>query len=857
MQHAFEFKMLLPQSGTLSWDLNQANIALPNWQWNVTSGGSLQNGILTANGPSNSLHTVQLEVYIPTNAPPQRLTFNADEQTPLAHHAFDLSIHVLQIHRAGLSVIDPQPSLEPHGFNVSTPHQLLIQLENPGNGEDTYEFTASVVTTETISSDDVQFTYYNQIRTLGPLATTIMPLDIELSSTLPAAQPFYLEFEWASMVNKSVTATTTLLIEAEQRHEWNITVVNGPQQNVQPNSEYVLEFNVTNIGNFMDDVQLVPSLSLATASNDTAVWNAHDPITSSMLEVNASETLSVIQAIPYAWMDANARLTYSVVSSGYVLDVVEVDLSVLEYSEWELNLANSDLEVAPGGDLIQVELEQKGNTPSTPFLTKYGQGWNITLPDGELMEPGQTSTVDIYVEAPVDAREGDVNILEIRVSDAVGKGAEVFEVPIRVIGSSSYDLQMESEWYVSSAGGYPLAWIENTGNDLADIAFVLPDMPQGWSANIDTPIQLMPGEIRGIPIHLIPSGDWDKSDVELTVEVTHSNLGTQLFDFTIQSSNISFMSSPVLWGRSNTNMDVEIQNTGAEEIEGTFSSVSDNTYTFSVLQGTNYVNLTSGEERIPLVLIGRDAPQTDVTCSFVNTAFSELGRGTYTGDVVSCEVNGDPTQNTKLSFVASSSRGDTIPIQTSRFTILENESAFANLSVLNWDPAPGMLTIVVSAYDEYGNVLASIDKEVIAQESGWNVGISSISAQGSINVAVSRTNYAVLENAVCILTVTSRSSDFKADVVIDVAGPQFSPNVRIDASGLSDKEQLDAVLACRFRLISMTMQATTQHRLFSSRMRTLHPIIECHLGCIGGHRFDCCLPLYDAETRQRPDSVDG
>ena len=252
----------------------------------------------------------------------------------------------------------------------------------------------------------------------------------------------------------------------------------------------------------------------------------------------------------------------------------------------------------------------------------------------------------------------------------------------------------------------------------------------------------------------------------------------------------------MLWGRSNTNLDVEIHDTGVEEIQGTYSSFSDSTYTFSVLQGTNYVNLTSGEERIQLILIGRNSPQTAVTCSFVNTAFSELGQGTYTGDVVSCEVNGDPTQNTKLSFVASSSRGDTIPIQTSRFTILENESTFANLSVLNWDPAPGVLTIVVSAYDEYGNVLASIDKEVIAQESGWNVGISSISAEGSINVAVSRTNYAVLENAVCILTVTSRSSDFKADIVIDIAGPQFSPNVRIDASGLSDKEQLDAVLAC-------------------------------------------------------------
>ncbi len=85
---------------------------------------------------------------------------------------------------------------------------------------------------------------------------------------------------------------------------------------------------------------------------------------------------------------------------------------------------------------------------------------------------------------------------------------------------------------------------------------------------------------------------------------------------------------------------------------------------------------------------------------------------------------------------------------------------------------------------------------MIAKESGWNVGISSISAQGTINVAVSRTNYAVLENGVCILTLTSRSSDFKADVVIDVAGPQFSPNVRIDPTGLNDKEQLDAVLAC-------------------------------------------------------------
>ena len=795
-QHTFEFMMLLPQSGTLSWDLNQANIALPNWQWNVSSGGSLQNGILTASGPANSFHVIHLDVYIPTNAPPQRLAFNAEEQTPLTNHAFDLSIHVLQIHRAGLSVIDPQPSIEPSGFNVSLPYQLLIQLENPGNGEDTYEFTASVVPTDNISPDDVQFTYYNQIRTLGPLATTIMPLDIELSSTLPAAEPFYLEFQWSSLVNKSVAATTTLLIEAEQRHEWNITVVNGQEKDVQPNNNHLLEFNITNIGNFVDKVELIPTLSISSASNDTAVWQAHHPISSSMLAVNASETMSVVQSIPYAWKDAQATLTYTVISSGYVLDVFEVELVVMEYSEWELNLANSDLEVSPGGDVIQVELEQKGNAPSVPFLTKFGQGWNISLPDGELMEPGQTTTVDIFVEAPDDAREGDVSILQIRVSDGVGKGMEVFEVPVRVIGSSGYDLQMESEWYISSEGGYPLAWIENTGNDLAQIDVEITNLPQGWSAEINAPIHLVPGEIKGIPIHLIPSSDWDEVNIDLTIEITHSNLGAQQVEFTIQASDISFLSSPVLWARSNTNLALEIHNQGAGEIEGSFLSTSGSSYTFLVEPGINYVNVTSGNERIQLVLIGRNAPQTSVSCSFVNSAFTELGRVTYTGNLVSCDVTGDPTQNTKLTFVATSSRGETIPIQTSRFTILENQSTFANLSVQNWDPAPGSLTIVVYAYDEYGNILATMNKEVVAQESGWNIGISSISAQGSINVAISRTNYEVLENAVCILTVTSRGSDFRADVVIDIAGPQFSPNVRIDASGLNDKEQLDAVLGC-------------------------------------------------------------
>ncbi len=794
--HQFEFKMELPQSGTLSWDLNQANIALPNWQWNATSGGTIQNGILTATGTPNSAHTVGLEAYIPPNAPPQRLSFTTQEVNSIPQHDFDMSIHVLQIHRASLSVINPQPSLEPAGFNVSTTHQILIQLENPGNGEDTYEFEARVIPTAEISSQNVAFTYYNPQRTLGPLATTIMPLDIILSDTLPAAQPFTIEFEWASIINKSVVATTSLLIEAEQRHEWIIVPLGGNQQFVEPRSEHLLQFNITNTGNYIDEVQLIPTVSVASSENDSSVWQVHEPVHSSALDVNGSMTLSVVQSVPYAWKNAQATITYTIVSGGYELGEFEIDLIIQEYAEWGFNLANSDLEIMPGGDYIQVELEQRGNSPSIPFMTKFGQGWNISLPEGTLMEPGQVTTIDIFVETPAEAREGDVNLLEIRVSDATGQGMEVFEVPVRVIGASDYKLEGTTDWYVSSIGGYPLSWIENTGNDLPEIEIEVIDLPQGWVANLVSPVVLTPGEIQGLPISLIPPQDWNKESFEINLKITHSELGEEMKEFMVHSSNLSFNSTPVLWSRSGMQLSVDVINEGTTAIQEVSGTTSGSTYSFIISSGEEHLNLTNGQDKIQLVLIGKDSPRISASCSFINEAFNELGKTAISGDLLACEAQGDPQTNTRLSFVVTTSRGDSIPLQSGSFTIPANQTMFTNLSVQSWDPSPGRFTLFINGYDEYGNIISSISKDVVSRESGWNVGISSISAKGDINVALSRTNYAVLEGAVCMLVVESLESDYNAEVLIDFAGNQFSPNVRIDANGLTDKEQLKATIGC-------------------------------------------------------------
>jgi hypothetical protein len=446
---SFEIKALMPSSGSLTWDLNIAGVYLQNWQWNATSGASINNGILEITGPSGTVVSASFEVYIPTDAPPQRLVFNTAEDVPVLHHEFWLSVHVLQIHRSAISIIDPLPVAGATGFNVSTPHQLLIKLDNPGNGEDTYLLSAQVLGTDNITSDEVQFTFFNPQRTLSPLATTIMPVEITLDSSIPASEPFEIEFTWSSIVNESVFASTKLLIEAEQRHSWDITPLLGQSMQVFPNEEFQYGIQVKNIGNFVDTVQLVPHISISTTTNDSSTWILHPPVDSLEVEVNASEVLSITQMIPFAWEDSIATITYKIFSSGYELGEFEVILEVQKTAGWHVNLANSDLEILPGGDTIQVEVVQLGNAPSVPYFTKSGQGWNTTLPDGNLMEPGQTELIDIFVESPNNAIAGEVNIVKIRVSDGVGQGLEEFEIPVRVSASPNFNLNASQTWFVS------------------------------------------------------------------------------------------------------------------------------------------------------------------------------------------------------------------------------------------------------------------------------------------------------------------------------------------------------------------------------------------------------------------------
>jgi hypothetical protein len=149
-----------------------------------------------------------------------------------------------------------------------------------------------------------------------------------------------------------------------------------------------------------------------------------------------------------------------------------------------------------------------------------------------------------------------------------------------------------------------------------------------------------------------------------------------------------------------------------------------------------------------------------------------------------------------LTFIASINTGQTIPLDSNSFTIQRNESRVINLTVSQWDPNPGEMIIRIVGYDGNGVEVISIETTQVSRQSNWNVGIASFSATGDLDIAITRTNYNILGDVNCILTVTSSTSPYRVERIVDIEGSQFAPIVKIKNPDISDKESLSATIGC-------------------------------------------------------------
>ena len=779
-----------------------------NWLWS-TSGDLAMNGSnLELSGSSNGAAIGTLTLQIPQNSVPYRHVFSTTDANEV-HSNLTFSLQVLQIYRSHATLLEPLPSSigESVSMNVSEPQNVLLRLENPGNGVD--EFLLSAYANPIPGEENPPIVSFNFIsleqRSLGPLAYTISTVEVTLGADVPAQTPFELEFHWTSLGDESVQDTVVLLVEAEPDHRWDINITSGIEYQVFPDESVSINFTAMNTGNANDTLRIVPSFSYEYSGLDSSTWNA--PIfTGQSLEVNQSTDYSFEFIVPStSWADTVAYMQFAIYSENIWIEDVQLNLTVEHQSGWRFNLANTSLTIDPAGQNISLTIDQLGNAPRAPYLVKSGAGWDITYPDhGDIVQPFESTSITVFVTPPENALAGEIGILQLRISDADGSGSSIQEIPVRVGDAPNLTLGHRGVWKINDNGGMPTAWVENNGNDVAVLQLGVSGLPSGWT--IDGPSQMVvaPNQLIGIPLSLIPTEDWTGQRFLVSIEVTHPILGLQIYDIEVEKGTLAFGSTPVAQGVSQSEVRI-LMNSNVSEGDLTSEdsfTVNDNEISVALSGEHNEVVLISSSdssEILSLYLAGYLLPNVGVECNLDSSAFAQLGLQPLSGNVGECLVAASE-ESVRATIVVLSNTGERVDLVNDVIQLgaYENESFEINIS--EWAPQAGMIDVQVMVIDSYGRILDVQSISTVARSSGWNIGIYSFSSEdGDLTISIQREQYERLADVTCRIEVISLSqqSDWSTTRVVDIARSDYAPVVFINnPDGIENGINLEATLSC-------------------------------------------------------------
>lgn len=794
----------VPASGFAQWSMGEMDMLQSGWTWSATGDFSVNGTTIQVDGTPGSIASGDLILELPPNAVPKRHAFT-DADSADADAVLNISLQVLQVYRANLNVIEPvaETEGEPLSLNVSEAYRFLLFLENPGNGIDTFQLAATVSSDDATFSPDVAFTYFDPQKTLGALATGIGTVDVMLSEETPALTPFDIVFTWTSTGGGAVDATT-VVVQAAPSHEWVVTPENGTQASGIPGAPLDFAFNVTNNGNAPDDLTLHPVLNVAPFGADASTWTA-EAVQTDTVAVNGSTPLTFSITVPSkAWASSSVNITLNHVANGYTIGQTFLTVDVEAVSGWKLNLTEADLEVDPAGENLTFELIHSGNAYERPYFAKAGAGWNITLPDeASDVAPYATTSFTVHVQPPTDAVAGEVGVLRIRITGNDTSGLIVEEIPVRVGASPSILVDHRGAWSINEEGGFPTAWVQNNGNDIAMLTVDIDGLPEGWSTTQGTQIILAPGEVAGIPMSLTPSSSWNQQRFLLTMNVNHPLLGVLSHSIEVQYGHVVFMQSPVFDAFSGSAQQLAYGVGDEEEVAfgGSLSvNSADNLLSFTQpdTTGEHLISFetTNHSGNLSIYVVSRQYPTSTVTCDYQRDVFALLGRTPVDGTVATCTLTADPQASLRVVFTLISSTGERVNLDEDARTVAPGGQAVVNVSVDAWDPSAGIFSIELNAHDRYGRELESISQSVIARESGWNVGISSLIADGDITVGIKRSGYDVLSNAVCELDVEAEGG-WSTTYIVDIAYADYAPVVFIENPNTIERdEKITATLAC-------------------------------------------------------------
>ena len=761
---------------TKSWDMSSAGMLKIGWNWSASGDLSINGTMLEMNGQNGQLH-----LDLPFDAPPMRHFFNQSETNSI-NADLSISLHVLQVFRASAEVVSPENGAV---FNVSERTKLILRLENPGNGEDTFQLTGSTLAGNLSDAPNATFEITNPTRTLGPGGISMVPVWVTLPDDIPARETFQLVFDWDSMGDASVGTQTNITIQVRPDHRWEISVQEGLSQQVTPGEILNLTIDLTNTGNSNDILSLSPHFEITREGSDSSIWSA-EQVNSTRLDVMGNETVILEVYIPTnAWAGTMANLTLATSSEGFVIDYdVLIQIEVLEIAGWKIDLSNTSLEISPEGGEIELTVEQIGNAPAQPYFLKAGEGWNVSLPtSGSSIDPGSKGTFNITVYPPQDSIAGEVGVVSIQISNGDGSGTVVEQVPVRIGSVPGIIVDSKGSWKVrDGVSSWPTAWIENTGNDVAIMDLSLNNLPSGWVVNGDDVIVVAPSEIKGIPLQITPADSWNGVNIQLEIELNHPILGLISYPITVNNSDIVLISSPVHTGRS------------GEKVTITTSSVTTGVETSLVPLPDSRSNTT--HNGMALHLFGIPSPVHSANCENTFGNLDLLGIESISKTWTSCSISANVEHDLVANAWVKTSRGEILDSRTLRLSA--NESVITNLSISNWDPEPGVIAVEILIIDSNGLQLYSDTTTHVARQSGWNLRVASLTVDdNSVEVGIDRSGYQMMEGSICKLKIQVVDGSWEKNMAIDVYGSVYAPGVTIDRpSEIGDSAEVSATVSC-------------------------------------------------------------
>ena len=794
---------VIPDDGAMSWNIAAANMLHTNWIWNVDGDLSFDGSNIEAFGTTDDPFNGNIYVELPVNAVPQRHYFTTTSQSDDYHNLY-FTLHVLQVFRSEATIVQPipSPSGEPISMFVEITNQVLLRLENPGNGQDDFLLSTEVIAGPEMSSPPVvSIVEYNPQRTLGPLASTIATVDVTLSENTPAQEPFMLRFKWQSLGGENIESVVDLLVEAEPDHNWELVFDDGFAYDISPSQTLDLNFTIKNTGNAVDNIIVKPVFEVNYFEDDVSSWSAQN---------NSFDDIGVNQSVPMgiqviapsdAWSGTIATLRLDLYSDDLYVSNISVTITVTQISGWRLNLSDTNLIIGPDGQNLTLNVEHLGNLARQPWYSKAGEGWNITVPqNGSTVEPYGTSTVTIFVTPPNNAVAGEVGTLRLRVSDGDGSGQTIQEVPVRIGSSPSIELYTKGDWLVNNTQqSMPTAWVENTGNDLAILGINIGGLPNDWITNYPETMVVSPGQVVGLPIGILPDPSWDGASISVTIEVTHPSLGLQSVSMNIKQSDFAFTSSPVVAGV--VGEFVTVTTTNSNVVGTNDILVSDSELIVTIPTAKQNITLTSIDENSEYYIhsAGYTLPEFVASCNFIPTSMSNLGRSSISDKIASCTLVSANDERFSGNIVIFTSAGENIPLERNLFSFAKGETGTFDVNATNWKPDAGKITLTLLVVDSYGREITVKTTEVVSRASGWNVGISEMTADEDLEIAISRSSYQRLIGVTCTLYLESPENSWSQSLIVDIGGLDNAPTIVVDNPGVLDNDDL---ITAEFRCAS-------------------------------------------------------